>query len=787
MSALDRKLFRDLRQMPGQTLAISLVIACGVAVLIMSLGTHRFLRQTRDAYYARYRFAQVFATVKRAPRPLGERLREIPGVAAVDLRISNDVVIDVPGLDEPAIGRLISLPVHQVAVLNLIHLRQGRQLDPFQPGEVIISEAFAEANDLRPGDSIRALINGRRQELQIVGIALSPEYVFQIRGGDVLPDDRRFGVFWMSETQLEAAFNMEGAFNAVSLTLMHGASEAGVIEQVDRWLKPYGCTGAYGRDRQISAKFLSEEIKQLRAMAIVAPSIFFGVAAFLLNVVLARLITTQREQIAALKAFGYTNLEVGAHYAKFVLVITALGCSLGSVGGELLARSISHMYSEFYRFPVFEYHTDWGVNMASAALTAAAALLATLRPVWRAVALPPAEAMRPVPPARFRPTLIERMGMGRLFTVSARMMFRELERRPLKSVMSSLGIACAVAVLVLGRFGVDAIEYLIEFQFVLTQRYDVGVTFVEPASPGVVHELEHYPGVLLAETYRAIPVRFRSRQLTYLSSIVGLDAQRDLFRVLDSRERVVPLPPRGLLLGDKLAELLRVQVGDVVLVDVLERADLSLQIPVTGLFTEYAGTNAYISREHLHALMEEGTVSTGAYLQVDPRQVQTLYRQLKETPRVAGVNVKGAAVESFRRTIAENQLRMQSINLMFACIIAFGVVYNTARISLAERSREFATLRVIGMTRHEVARVLLGELALLTLFAIPLGFAIGYGFCAIMVKGFESEMFRIPLMISSRTMGFAALVTMSAALLSGLSVQHQIDRLDLIGVLKSND
>ncbi|WP_175517683.1 ABC transporter permease [Planctomicrobium piriforme] len=780
-------MLRDLRQMPAQVLAIALVIGCGLAVLMMAVGTHRFLKRTRDAYYEQYYFAQVFAGLKRAPRPIGDRLREIPGIAALDLRIVDEAVIDVPGLDEPVVGRLISVPVRGEPPLNRIHIAEGRQIDPLRPGEVLVSEAFATANQLALGSQVKAVINGRMQPLTIVGIALSPEYVFQIRPGTLLPDDKRFGIFWMSELELEAALNMEGAFNSVAISLMHDTPEQNVIDEVDRLLKPYGCTGAYGRDRQVSAKFLSEELKQLRAIAIVAPAIFFGVACFLLNVVLERVITTQREQIASLKAFGYSNRDVGIHYAKFVLVIAALGSFLGALGGEYLDRFMSHAYSQFYHFPVFKFETDWTLMIVGIAATMFTAVLATVRPVYKAVSLPPAEAMRPAPPANFGPTLAERLGLTRFLSTSAQMVLRELERRPIKSFMSTLGIASAVAVLVLGRFGVDGVAYLLNFQFSLAQRYDVQVTFVEPTSPGVQRELELLPGVLAAETFRSVAVRFRSGHRTRLSSITGLGDQRDLFRVINTRERPVHLPPRGLLLGEKLAEILDAKIGETLVVEVLERDDLTLEIPVSGIYNELSGANAYIHRDHLHELLQETNACSGAFLQVDSLQLPTLYKQLKETPRVAGLMVKDSLVESFQKTVAENQLRMQKINMIFACIIAFGVIFNTARISLAERSREFATLRVIGFTRWEVAKVLLGELGILTLLAIPLGYLIGLGFCAALAKAFESEHFRMPLVISLKTLGIAAGITLLAAAASGLSVQRQINQLDMIGALKSKE
>lgn len=787
MLALDRKLVRDLWDMKGQALAISLVIASGVAVFLMSVGCWDFLKRTRDTYYDRYRFADVFASVTRAPNPLLHRLREIPGVATVEGRVQRDVTLDVPGLDEPAVGRLISLPASHPPQLNLLHLRRGRPLDPERTGEVLISEAFADANGLKPGDVLSAVINQRLQKLRVVGIALSPEYVFTLKAGDIVPDDRRFGILWMNETELGPAFNMDGAFNSISLRLMHGASPPDVIQRVDGLLARYGGVGAYGHDEQTSARFLADELKQLRAMAVVAPSIFFGVAIFLLNVVLTRIIGLQREQIAALKAFGYSNAAVGWHYLKFVLSIAAVGCVIGIGLGEWLAESMSGMYSQFYRFPVFQYRINWALPVLVSVLSLLAAGIGSLAPVLAAVRLPPAEAMRPAPPARFRPTIIERLGVEALFTTSVRMILRELERRPLKSLLSATGLGFAVAVLVMGNFGVDAFDYMIDFQFRRSQRQDVTVSLVEATSSAATFDLQHLPGVQQVESFRAVPAELRVGHRTHRTAVQGLPVERELYRVLDAEERPLSLPPDGVVLGDKLAEKLHVHIGETVTIHVLEGRRPVLNVPVAAVFKEYAGTNAYMSHAALNRLMREGAVVTGAYLRVDELERERLYRQLKQTPRVAAVTIKTAAIDSFQKTIADNQLRMQSVNIIFACIIAFGVVYNTARISLAERSRELATLRVIGFTRGEISAILLGELGLLTLLAIPIGYAVGYAFCWMMAKGFESEMFRIPLVLSRWNLAFAAGVVIAAAFVSGLIVRRRLDELDLVAVLKSRD
>ena len=407
--------------------------------------------------------------------------------------------------------------------------------------------------------------------------------------------------------------------------------------------------------------------------------------------------------------------------------------------------------------------------------------------VRAAMKLPPAEAMRPEPPATYRPTIAERTGLGVLLSPAARMIVRNLERQPLKAALSVVGIALAVAVLILGSFSEDSINYLVEFQFEIAQRQDLTVTFVEPTTGGVIHEILNLPGVQQGESFRAVATRLRSGHRSRRVGIMGLEPSASLYRLVDDQERNVALPPEGLLLSEKLAELLHVGLGDEVTVEVLEGERPVRRIPATGLVTEFGGTNAYMEIEALHRLLREGHNLSGAHLSVDPQRRDVLYRTLKETPRVAGVTSKTASLESFRKTFAENLLRMRLFNIMFASVIAFGVVYNSARISLAERSRELATLRVIGFSRAEISAILLGELALLTLAAIPLGMALGYLFAFWTTLGLDTEMYRIPLVVNRSTFAFAATVVIIAALFSGMVVRGKLDHLDLVAVLKTKE
>lgn len=787
MRALDRKLFRDLLHMKGQAFAISLVMACGIAVFVLAQTTLGSLRFAQEAYYDRYRFAHVFAHLKRAPDGLRERIAEIPGVSRVDTRVVVDVILDLPDMAEPATGRLVSIRPEPHTGLNSLHIRSGRTIEPGRQGEVLVSEPFAEAHGFKPGDEVRAVINGRLTTLRMVGIAISPEYIYQIRPGDIVPDNKRFGVFWMDHLELSTAYDLEGAFNDVSLSLMPGASEPEILHRLDRLIEPYGGTGSFGREDQLSHRLISDEMQQLSGMSWIPPMIFLSIAAFIINIVLSRLISTQREQIATLKAFGYSRPEIGTHYLKFAMLITALGSILGIAAGTWLGRSLTELYSRYFRFPAFSYSVDPLVIGLALLIGAAAAGLGVLGAVNRAVRLAPAEAMRPEPPGIYRPTLIERFGLQRLFSPPMRMVLRQLERRPWKALLSCLGIAMSVAVLVIGNFFGDAAGYLIDFQFNVSQRQDMSLTLVEPRSTGALFEIANLPGVWRAEPFRAVPVRLRFEHRSKRTSILGLSSHRELYRLMDSTERLVELPEYGLLLSEKLAEGLGVREGDRLTVEVMEGARPVREVIVSGLVRDYSGVSAYMSIQALNRMMREGPAISGAYIAVDSNRIDRLFREIKNTPSIAGSSWKKAAIVNFEKLLAENLLIMQSFYLVFSCIIAAGVVYNSVHVTLSERTRELATLRVIGFTRGEVSMILLGEIALLTLVAIPLGLALGYGLAALMVQSVETETQRFPLVIHFSTYVFAAVAVMAATLFSGLAARRKIDRLNLVSVLKSRD
>ncbi len=785
--ALTRKLLRDLWNLRGQALAIAMVIAGGVATWVISYSAIDSLVLTQDAFYRESRFAEVFATLKRAPKRLEERIADIPGVAEVETRTVALANLEVEGFADPIRGLMVSIPDQGESRLNRLFLRSGRLPAPRAPDEVVVSEPFAEAHGFRAGDTLDAIINGRRRTLTMVGVGLSAEYVYQIAPGDLFPDYERYAILWMREEPLSAAQGTQDAFNDVALTLEQGVQPQEVIDRLDDLLRPYGSTGAIARADQASHKYLEQEIDGLRSSAGVVPVIFLAVAAFLINVVIARTVDQQRDQVAVLKAFGYGNRAIGMHYAGLILLIVAVGSLPGVLAGAWAGSALAELYRVFFRFPYLHYVLAPEVVITGVGITAGAALLGALRAVRKASRLPPAEAMRPEPPMVYRASVVERAGLQRWFDQPTRMVMRHLERKPGKALLSVLGIAMAGAILMVGNFQEDAIDFMLDVQFGLAQRQDLTVTFVEPTGREAVLELAGIPGVFRAEPFRSVPVQLRVGHRTYRTAIQGFENRGDLYRTLDARLRPVEFPPEGVLLTDYLGERLGVQPGDWITVEVQEGAQPVREVQVAGLVSEYVGLSAYMHIDALNRLMQEGPVVSGAFLAVDRAQQTRLFAELRERPRIIGTSQREVGIQSFEETMGETLLVFAFVNTLLAGSIAFGVVYNAARITLSETSRELASLRVLGFTRGEVAYILIGELAVLTLLAIPVGFVIGYWFCAVIAQAFASELFRIPLIVEPSTYGFSAMIVLAAAVISALLMGRKLYHLDLVAVLKTRE
>jgi putative ABC transport system permease protein len=787
VSLLDRKLLRDIAAMRGQVITIAMVVAAGVAVFVASVSTYDSLQSGRNRFYANARFPQVFVTLKRAPLSVVAQLDEIPGVAAIEPRIVRDVIVDWPSSMLPVSARTVSIAHAGDEPLARLHLRRGAAPAPADARSAAINEAFAEANGVTPGQDVRVVLNGRVQSFRITGIALSPEYIYAVKPGLPIPDDRLFAVLWIDRSAAEAAFDMKGAFNDAVVSLTPGTDPKPVIAELDRLLEPYGSVGAIERRDQPSNRFLEDELNQQKVMSTTIPFIFFGVAAFLLNVALGRLVAAQREQIAALKALGFPTPPLVLHYLKLVLVIVLLGSVIGVAGGVAFGHAMIASYHGFFRLPALAFElTSWSAVVGTA-ISFAAASLGVLTALQNVISLAPAVAMRPAAPLRFRRSWIEAFLSTQVLSPRRIMMLRNFAGRPLRSSLTIVGIAFAVPMVVLGLFWRDAIDHMIEVQFNLVERGNTMVTFPQPRDRAIIGDLAREPGVLAVEGQRIVPVRLRAGHRTYLTSVIGLPEGSELRRPHDAALRPVDVPSEGIMLTRRLAERLAVSPGDIMTIEVMEGRRRKRDLPVSASVDEAIGMASYMQIDTLNQLTGEGAVVSAAEMYVEPSALPVLSRRFKDLPVIESVAMKSYTLASFLDKIASLVFVTAGILTAFAVIIAVGVVYNSARIGLQERAWELASLRVLGFTRAEVSRILFGEFMVEIAIGIPIGLLVSQGIVALIARFHSNETFQIPAVIGPRTYAASAIVVLAAAAASAFVVRRRIDRLDLVAVLKTRD
>ncbi|MBV1865867.1 MAG: ABC transporter permease [Rhodobacteraceae bacterium] len=787
MTPLDHKLLRDLWRLKGQAVAIGLVIAVGVLVLVMMTGLVSSLTNTRDAYYQRYRLADVFAPAVRAPQHLVRDLMAIPGVAAAEGRITGGALIDLPEQKLPLQARAISLPDFGAPRLNDIYLTDGRRPDGGHTDEILLLRDFAVINNLHPGDTLSATMNGARRIFRIVGLAQSPEFLYATPPGEMAPDDARFAVIWMGHTALSAAYDMKGAFNEALVSLEPQANLEAVLDGVDRLLDPYGGLGAYGLKDQLSNRFISEEINGLQVMSVAIPPIFLGIAAFLLYIVILRMVQAEREQIGLIKAFGYTNAEVATHYFKMILAIAIGGAVAGCLMGIGAGRAMTGLYQLYFKFPFLLFAIEPASLVTGFAISVLAASAGGVFVLRKVFALTPAVAMHPPAPADYSGSGRVTGWLDTFLDQPSRMVLRRLTRHPGQMSGAVIGIAAGMSLSVAMVSLLASFERTLDLTFNTVDRSDLTVTFTHPMSDKTIYELQRIRGVIEVEPARIVPVILRNRLKNYRGALIGLIEKPRLYRAIDDKTAPILLRKDGIILARALAEILDIRPGEMLRVDVLDSHRPKLTIPVAGLSDSLLGSPVYLELSALNLALGQPNRVSGAFLRIDSVYRDAILSKLKGMHAISSVTRKQDTRAAFEKMMDSSSGAMRYVMVAIAAIITFGIVYNSARIAYAERARDLASLQVMGFTKGEVAFVLLGELGVVTLIALPLGAVLGHYLTFAVSKGFSTDLYQIPAVYSPESYGFAAIAVIGSAVVSGWLVKRDIDTADLVSVLKTRE
>lgn len=778
MRTLNLKVIRSLLGLKIQTTGIALLVACGSGLLISAWSSYDSLRSAKDKTYRTLRFGEIFAEVKSAPMALEPRLRNISGVNEVDLRLVEDGLLHLPGVPS---GRFLSLPPTGTAGLDRIHLSSGDLPVPNPVPEAVVHQGFAGAHGLRPGDLLEANLGGKRWKFRISGIGLSPDTVYAIGPGAPLPDDLRFGVFWMPRTDLERMSGKGKTFRRLSVTVSEDTSIHRIREEIDRLLAPYGTAGSYLRKDQISDRLLENEIVEQRTLAILFPTVFLSIAALQTQSALARLIGLERLQIATLRALGYPHREIQLHYLKLVLLMVSGGSAMGVVLGSGVGRLMASSYRSFFRFPEVTFSTGRGAIALGIAASLLPALFAALSALRAVRSMTPAEALRPAPPPTFRIAGIERI---LALSIRNRMIARNLLARPLRLIWNTLGMACAWILLIMSLSWTDILSNLIDERFRRLSRETLSMNLNSPARESESRAWSRLPGVLQWETQRILPVKMRFAHHSRDLILTGVPSGAELERYSLSPS-VVPL--EGLLLSRHFKEAWGIRVGDPVEFDPLTEGSGRFTLSVSGFVQDSLGLSARIPKHLLHGALGEESTFNRILLRIDPAFEEGILSKLQNSPSGSGILSKRATLAGFERTLG-TLIRISTVILVsFAWVMTFSLLISSLRISTSERHREIATIRVLGLDFDQAFGLLLSETGIQWILAMPIGILSGNLITRAALNSMHAEEYDFTVVISRRTYGLALLVIGGSFLIGALRMRSISKRVALPDALKMEE
>jgi putative ABC transport system permease protein len=790
MKVLDKKLFRGIWRQRGQALAVAAVVLCGTASYICVASAHRNLLLTRDTYYSQYRFADFEIHLERAPLTSAFKLEAIPGVRQVRARIVKEVNLDIEGQDEPRIGRIVSMPDTQEPVLNDVCLVAGRYFDQGVQNQVILNERFAKMNGLEIGGDIEVSVGNKKHALRIVGFGLSPEYVYMIRNvQELVPSPERFGILWVPHDFAETALAMEAACNNIIGSVEKVDDLDPILDAAEKILEPYGVFAKTKRENQISNRFLCDEIRGLGISAKVIPGIFLGIASMILLILLNRMVRKERTEIGLLKAYGYTNAAVSWHYLKFAIILALAGCIGAFFVGQWLAREIIKLYVQFYEFPLLRARVYPDVLARSMSMAGLAALGGALMAAWQAAQIDPAQSMRAEAPKHAHRIWLEHFtALWTRLSFTWKMIARNVSRSSFRAALNVFGVAISSGLIITGYFTIDAINFMLKYQFHEVRREDVKVSFPIERGKDAFYSVRRFDHVRRAEPVLQYPFEVSSKWRKKDTIIIGLPRDAHLQKLLDEDKRYVDVGDQGLVLSKRLAEELHVHVGDsVTLKPLMGRITDERDVPVRQVVKQYLGTSGYMNIHALSRVLDQGFAMNAALLQVEPGMERSLNASLKDVPGISSVEIKDMSYVNLLNTLGRNIKIINTILIIFAGVIACSVIYNVTTIALAERQRELASLRVLGFTIEEVGRIVYHENFVLAGFGVVFGIPVGMGIASILVRLYDNELYRLPYYIAPKTYVIASVATIVFVILANLAVKHKIRALDMVEVLKARE
>lgn len=783
MTPLNRKLCRDIILARGQLAAVAAIMAVGVAAYVGMSGTCRNLEAAKRSYYTRCQMADFWVHLKKAPVSEVAALSAMDDVAALRTRISYQVTVDLDDVARPLTGLVVSMPAERRAVINDIVLKRGGYFSRKRRNEVIVSDDFATKRGLTPGDRVHLLLNNQRKELFVVGTADSSEFTYLVSPGGIVPDPANYGVFYIKRRYAEEVFDFEGACNEVVGRLVPSAQRRPerVLQTIETRLATFGVISKTALKQQPSNFILTNEIQQGKEMATMLSSIFLLVAALVLNVLLSRMAEQQRTVVGTLKAIGYTNRQILRHFFGFGIVVGAMAGLAGWPGGYWLSHAMTNMYRPIFDFPRLDNQLYPSLMAQGMVMSLVFAVLGTLRGVRAVQRLKPAEAMRPRPPQTGRSVILERWRwFWHRLGFQTQMVLRGLFRTRVRTLVGIFAAAMGAAIMVAAFYYRDAFVYLIQFQYEEIDRSDYTLVFRDERGDGALAEVRDLPGVNRAEPLLTVAGTLHHGRHRKKSAITGVKPDAQLTVPRDANAERVRVPRTGLLLTRQLAEILHAQPGDRLTLIPNRGLRRPVDVPVVRVVDSYLGLGAYADIDYLDHVVGEASALNQIQLSVDRglRTRRALYRELKRLPTLQAVVATRQAKENVEDEMLKMMTTMAYFLIAIAAVIYSGSILNAALISISERQREIATLRVLGYGPRAIGGIFLRESLIVNVVGALLGLPLGYFISLASAAGFDSELFRMPRVIQPISLVVTVVLAIVMCLASHFIVQTVINKMD---------
>lgn len=787
MNILHKKLVRDLWQSRGQFISVLIVVIIGVMFYSGINATFRNLTRASEKYYQDYRLGDLWVNVLKAPENMEDKIEAHPAVKKVTGRVVQDVKLDISG--ENAMIRLITLPDIKKDVVNDIVIKAGRYFSDADSNQCLVEEEFYKAHGLKPGDTISPVINGTEVKLKVLGSVKSPEYVYTLKdGSELMPDNRRFGVVYIKKSFGQAVLGYQGSVNSLTLLLKEGMDVEKVKEDMKKACKEYGVIDTVTKENQISNKMLSEEIKGLKSTGGAFPVVFFTVAAVIIYITMGRMVENQRTQIGVLKAFGFSDWKILLHYLSYSAFIAILGSIIGSVLGVFLGKGFTALENMYFNLPQAEMMMYPELVIPASLLTLLFCLLAGYNSCKKVFRIMPSEAMRSKAPVKGKRILFEKIPvLWKNISYQWKMILRNVIRYKRRAFLTSIGIVFATAIIVVALGMKASIDFLIDQQYTQIQNYDIKVGFskfisLEELSPikSMTHVSKLEP---LVETGVEISNGWRKKEVGFTALVV----QPEIYKVIDKKGDPQTLPDNGILMPEKLAKALGVQLNEPVNIKSFLPGKEKKEMQVKGIIAQYLGTSAYGSIEGFNTLAGEGRIANAAVIKLDGGAYEKqVVNELKKMPFVSSVQSKSDSMNN----LVKNMAAMTSsvgVMILLAAVLSIAVIYNIATINIFERQRELATLKVLGFKDQEVRNLIFYENYLITLFGVLVGLPVGRWLGSTMMMAYETDAYTIPFATGQGTYLLTVVLTAGFTALANLTLAKKIRNLDMVEVLKSNE